>query len=168
MTTFKGLRVRVIHCAPLNITSSIHRVIFQIISLSTAPIRSRTRLVEYQVWIERTVLKRQLKDSLYPDQAIKTYAQNFFYKRYRDSNQTLPREQGALFLSKSDIYLGNPATFAARIHFRPNLVKTTIQLEEENHFWLKTYAKKRKLSLGEIIRRITAQFHADQIFGQNQ
>src|SRR3989344_4766271 len=149
--------VQVIHFAPLAVGLEIYRVIFEI--YTTKP--STGLLKEYEVWLyDIYVADREHLANAPTKKEILNFAKNYLINRYKYSGNIVPTENGAYLTNETGEVWGNPRSFSIRTTDKTQPVKTTLMLPKETHKWLKTYAVKKEIGIGEVVRRLVASYNA--------
>lgn len=145
----------VIHFAPIAVGSEIYRVIYEI-----RPAGSKVLHKEYEVWVSQTYIKDYQKISNPTQNNILKFTDDYLTKRYRHSNDNIPKEDGAYLTNETGEIRGNPRTFSLKTSDKNRSIKTTLMLPVETHDWIVEYGKQKNIGLGETIRRVVADFQA--------
>lgn len=152
-----SIGVRVLHFAPIAVGVEIYRIIYEIRAIPTNAI-----LKEYEIWVSDIYVEdhEKLDQSASLDEVL-NFANGYLKLRYKRSENTIPKENGAYLTNETGEIRGNPRTFPLkRISDKPRFVKTTLQLPPETHKWIIEYGKEKGIGMGETIRRVVADFQA--------
>lgn len=121
-----------------------YRVILKI--YSTLPKQTAGLIKEYEVWVSQEYLEDN--EYKFSDAGASKFALDVIQRRFQESGNTVPRENGLKATSAHGVELGNPQ-FISDSLTRLNLVVTKSQAK-----WLKEEAIKQNSNTSAIVRNI--------------
>ncbi len=121
-----------------------YRVILKI--YSTLPRTTAGLIKEYEVWVSQEYLEDN--DYTFSDEGASKFALDVIQRRFQESGNNVPRENGLKATSAHGVELGNPQ-FISDSLTRLNLVVRKSQAK-----WLKEQARKQNSNVSAVVRNI--------------
>lgn len=146
-----GVEAEIAYAGKVGPGIDAYRVILKI--WSTLPKESAGLIKEYEVWVSQ----EYLEDNKYKfsNEGASKFASEVIQRRFRESGNTVPRENGLKATSEHGIELGNPQYISGSLT-RLNLVVTKGQAK-----WLKEKAREQNSNVSAIVRNILEKFKKD-------
>lgn len=140
----EGVKAKVDYVGRIGPGVDGYRVILKI--YSTLPKSAAGLIKEYEVWVSQ----EYLEDNSYKfnDEGASKFALDVIGKRFQESGNTVPRENGLKATSAHGVELGNPQ-FISDSLTRLNLVVRKSQAK-----WLKEQARKQNSNVSAVVRNI--------------
>lgn len=146
-----GVEIEVAYVGKVGPGIDLYRVILKIWS---TPLKETAGLIkEYEVWVSEEYLEdHKYKSS--KDGAQK-FALDIIKKRFQESGNTVPRENGLKATNEHGVELGNPQ-YISESFTRLNIVVSKSQAK-----WLKQQAIKQNSNVSAIVRNIINKFQGE-------
>lgn len=143
----EGVEVKLDYVGKIGPAIDGYRVILKI--YSTLPKHTAGLIKEYEVWTSQEYLEdNQYKFS---DAGASKFAFDVIQKRFQESGNTVPRENGLKATSEHGIELGDPQ-YISQTFIRMNVIATKDQAR-----WLKKKAREENSNVSAVIRNILEQ-----------
>jgi len=124
-----------------------YRIILKI--YSTQPKEAAGLIKNYEVWVSQEFLEdRKYK---FNDEGTSTFALESLQRRFQESGNTVPRENGLKATNEHGIELGNPQNISESFA-RLNLIVTKSQAK-----WLREKAIEQNSNISAVVRNILDQ-----------
>lgn len=143
----EGVEVKLDYVGKVGPGIDAYRVILKI--YSTLPKQTAGLIKEYEVWISQ----EYLEDNRYgfSDTGASKFALDVIKKRFQESGNTVPRENGLKATSEHGIELGNPQ------YISNSLTRSNIVIAKSQAKWLKEKARRQNSNVSAVVRNILDQ-----------
>lgn len=143
-TLTEGVEVKIDYIRKIGPGIDGYRVILKI--YSTQPKEAAGLIKAYEVWVSQEYLEDN--EYKYTDQGAAKFAKEIIQKRFQESGNTVPRENGLKATSEHGVELGNPQ-FISAAFTRLNVIVT-----KDQAVWLKEKSIKLNSNVSAVIRNI--------------